>query len=446
MNVSIVGSGYVGLVTAACLAEHGHRVVCVDQDASKVAAITAGRCPIYEKHLPELVAKHSGGALTATTSLEEAIRESEITLIAVPTPFDGRDIDLSYVATAARQIGEVLRTKDAYHVVVVKSTVIPGTTDKLVGAEVAAASGKAAGTGFGLGMNPEFLSEGAAVEDFMRPDRIVLGGIDARTHDALAGLYQSFADVPVLRTTNSTAEMIKYGSNALQATMISLANELANICERLDGVDAIEVMRGVHAMKELTVETETGRQAAGITKFLLPGCGFGGSCFPKDLKAITAFGEHLGLKVPILRSVIEVNSGRAVRLVETAENELGNLDGRRIAVLGLAFKPGTDDMREAPSIEIVRELQRRGADVIAFDPVASDEARKVFNGSPPAFARSVCQAVDQAEAILVVTPWPEFSDLPQMLSGRRPAPVVVDGRRFLKPSSVARYRGVGLTV
>ncbi|WP_439543205.1 UDP-glucose dehydrogenase family protein [Hyphomicrobium sp.] len=446
MNVSIVGSGYVGLVTAACLAEHGHRVVCVDQDASKVAAITAGRCPIYEKDLPELVAKHSGGALTATSSLEEAIRESEITLIAVPTPFDGRDIDLSYVATAARQIGQVLRTKDAYHVVVVKSTVVPGTTDKVVGPEVAGASGKAAGTGFGLGMNPEFLSEGAAVEDFMRPDRIVLGGIDERTHDALAGLYRSFAGIPVLRTTNSTAEMIKYGSNALQATMISLANELANICERLDGVDAIEVMRGVHAMKELNVETETGRQAAAITKFLLPGCGFGGSCFPKDLKAITAFGEHLGVKVPILRSVIEVNAGRAVRLVETAENELGNLDGRRIAVLGLAFKPGTDDMREAPSIEIVRELQRRGADVIAFDPVASDEARKVFNGSPPTFAGSVGQAVEQAEAILVVTPWPEFSDLPQMLSGRRPAPVVVDGRRFLKPSSVARYRGIGLTV
>jgi UDPglucose 6-dehydrogenase len=446
MNVSIVGSGYVGLVTAACLAEHGHRVICVDQDASKVAAVNAGRCPIYEKGLPELVAKHSGGALTATSSLEDAIRQSEITLIAVPTPFDGEHIDLSFVVRAARQIGQVLRTKDAYHVVAVKSTVVPGTTDKIVGPAVAEASGKAAGAGFGLGMNPEFLSEGAAVEDFLRPDRIVLGGIDERTHDALAGLYQSFTGVPVLRTTNATAEMIKYGSNALQATMISLANELANICERLDGVDAIEVMRGVHAMKELNVATAGGRELAAITKFLSPGCGFGGSCFPKDLKAITAFGEHLGVNVPILRSVIEVNAGRPARLVETAESELGNLDGRRVAVLGLAFKPGTDDMREAPSIEIVRELQRRGADVIAFDPVAADEARKVFNGTPPAFAGSVDQAVDQAEAILVVTPWPEFSDLPQMLSGRRPAPVVVDGRRFLKPSSVARYRGIGLTV
>jgi UDPglucose 6-dehydrogenase len=445
MNVAIVGSGYVGLVTGACLAEKGHRVVCIDIDAAKVEAINAGQCPIFEQGLPEIIARHAGRTLTATTDLARAVRDSELTLIAAPTPFDGERIDLTYVRQIAREIGAALRGHPAYHVVVVKSTVVPRTTDDVVGPLVAEASGKLPGRDFGLGMNPEFLSEGVAVPDFMEPDRIVLGGIDERTHQVMAELYRDFPGVPVLRTTNATAEMIKYASNALQATMISFANEIANVCESVGEVDAIDVFKGVHAMKELTVATPGGeRVRAPITSFLLPGCGFGGSCFPKDLKAITAHGRTSGAAVPLLESVIAVNAHRPARMVDAAEQELGGLRGRRVAVLGLAFKPGTDDMRESPAIPVVRELQRRGAQVAAFDPVAGHEARKAFREQPPELAASVDAALAGAEAILLVTRWPEFADLPQRIAGRQPAPLVVDGRRMLDPRSVARYRGVGL--
>ncbi|MCS7033937.1 MAG: nucleotide sugar dehydrogenase, partial [Phycisphaerae bacterium] len=294
MNLSIIGSGYVGLVTGACLADSGHRVVCVDVDVAKVDAINSGRCPIHEAGLPEIIRRHAGGLLTATTDLATAVRTSELTLIAAPTPFDGQRIDLSSIREIAAQIGRALAAKQSYHVVVVKSTVVPGTTDDVVGLLIEQTSGKRRGEHFGLGMNPEFLSEGVAVEDFQKPDRIVAGGIDDRTRDAIARLYASFHGVPILRTSNRTAEMIKYASNALQATMISFANEIANLCEGIGGIDAMEVMRGVHLMKELTWRNSNACSAGGegsrmapITGFLVPGCGFGGSCFPKDVKAIT---------------------------------------------------------------------------------------------------------------------------------------------------------------
>lgn len=445
MRVSVVGTGYVGLVSGACLAEKGHRVVCVDIDAAKVAAVNAGQCPIHEEGLPAIIARHAGGRLTATTDLAAAVRETDLTLIAAPTPFDGERIDLSYVREVARAIGTALRDKPGYHVVVVKSTVVPGTTDDVVGPAVAEASGRAAGDGFGLGMNPEFLSEGVAVSDFMKPDRIVVGGIDGRTRDAMAALYADFPGVPILRTGNRAAEMIKYASNALQATMISFANEIANLCERIDGVDAIEVMRGVHAMKELTVASGGGAQpvAAPIVHFLSPGCGFGGSCFPKDLKAIVAHGKTLGAPTPLLDAVVAVNAGRPARMVDLAETALGGLAGKRVALLGLAFKPGTDDMRESPAVPIARELRRRGADVVAYDPAAIAEARKLFGAEGPAFASSTQEAIRGADAVLLVTRWAEFADLPKLIAEAATKPVVIDGRRMIAPGSVPRYRGIG---
>lgn len=452
MNVSIIGSGYVGLVTGACLADVGHRVLCVDVDRAKVDAINAGRCPIHEKDLPEIIARHAGGRLTATTDLAGAVRDSDLTLIAAPTPFDGREIDLSFIRTIAAQIGAALRDKAAYHVVVVKSTVVPGTTDDVVGPLIEQASGKRRGEHFGLGMNPEFLSEGVAVDDFRRPDRIVAGGVDDRTRDAIAALYNAFSDVPVLRTGNRTAEMIKYASNALQATMISFANEIANLCESIGGgVDAIEVMRGTHAMKELTIRPDSGsatnssgRLVAPITKFLLPGCGFGGSCFPKDVKAITAHARAAGAPAPLLDAVLQVNAERPERLVARVESTSGSLRGRRVAVLGVAFKPGTDDVRESPAIPLVRSLMRRGAAVTAFDPVALQEAQKAFGDDAPTFADSIESAVDGATAVFVVTAWPEFRSLPAILVRVNPPPLLCDGRRMFMPQDFSRYLGVGL--
>lgn len=446
MKVSVIGTGYVGLVSGACLAEKNHRVVCVDVDHAKVDSVNAGKCPIREEGLPEIIARHAGSTLTATTDLAAAVHETDLTLIAAPTPFDGKEIDLSYVREIAHRIGETLARKGAYHVVVVKSTVVPGTTDEVVGPAVAAAAGKVPGEEFGLGMNPEFLSEGVAVADFMQPDRIVAGGIDERTRDAIAALYEGFPGVPLLRANNRVAEMMKYASNALQALMISFANEIADLCEAVGDVDAMEVMRGVHSMKELTSLYESAvRMKAPITSFLSPGCGFGGSCFPKDLKAITAHGRTLDLPMKLLEAVISVNAGRPLRMVDLAEAGLGGLAGRRVAVLGLAFKQGTDDMRESPAIAIVRELQRRGAVVTAFDPVAADQAALTFRATAPRLATSLEETVRDADAILLVTPWPEFGELPRLVAERSgQPPLLIDGRRLIDPHAVPRYRGIGL--
>lgn len=277
MRVSIVGAGYVGLVTGVCLAEKGHDVLCVESDRDRAERIARGEPTIHEAGLPELLARHLGRGFRVSGELEPAVRDTEITLVAVGTPFDGRAIDLSQVTGAADAIGAVLRRKTARHTVVVKSTVVPGTTEGIVREHLERASGKRAGGDFGLGANPEFLTEGQAVADFLHPDRIVIGGVDDATVDALAELYRDFEGVPVVRTNTGTAEMIKYASNALLATMISFANEIADLSSAVGGVDAREVMRGVHESAYLTVTDGSGRRRASIASFLEAGCGFGGS-------------------------------------------------------------------------------------------------------------------------------------------------------------------------
>jgi UDPglucose 6-dehydrogenase/GDP-mannose 6-dehydrogenase len=453
VKISIIGAGYVGLVTGACLAERGHGVVCVDVDAAKVDAINRGAPPIHEQGLPELLRKHAGKSLTATTGLAAAVLSSEITFIAAGTPFDGREIDLRHVKAVALGVGTALKRKAGYHVVVVKSTVVPGTTDSVALPILEQASGKRAGKDFGVGMNPEFLSEGVAVADFMSPDRIVLGGIDARTQDVLAGVYASFPeDVPRLRTNNATAEMVKYASNALQATMISFANEFANLCAALPDVDAIDVMKGVHAMKELTVPVNpkllaaggSRRSAAPITNFLLPGCGFGGSCFPKDLKAIASHAQKLGTLMPILECVMAVNQNQPRRMVDLLQTRIPSLRGKRVAVLGLAFKPGTDDVRESPAMPVIRELLAEGAIVRACDPVAVSEARKVLPDTVE-LTHDVSRALDGAAAVLLVTKWEQFRAAPDLIRAMSPPPVFVDGRRMFATDCVPDYLGVGLS-
>jgi UDPglucose 6-dehydrogenase len=444
VKISVVGTGYVGLVTGVCLAERGHSVTCVDIDHVKVDLINTGVPPIHEQGLEALLRRHAGKSLVATTRLQRAVMDSDLTFIAAGTPFDGREIDLRFVQQIAREVGAALRHKDGYHVVVVKSTVVPGTTDRVVLPLLEEASGKRAGKDFGVGMNPEFLSEGVAVADFMNPDRIVLGGVDARTQDALAEVYASFPDdVPRLRTTNATAEMTKYASNALQATMISFSNEIANLCSALGGIDALDVMRGVHAMKELTVARGATRVPAPITNFLLPGCGFGGSCFPKDLKAIASHAQKLGTLMPILECVLAVNAGQPRRMVDLLKKHIPSLSGVRVAVLGLAFKPGTDDVRESPAIPVINELLAEGAVVRACDPVAVGEARKVLPDAVE-LTDDLRHALDGAAGVLLVTKWEQFRAVPDLLRGMERPPVVVDGRRMLPPDGVPRYEGIGL--
>jgi UDPglucose 6-dehydrogenase/GDP-mannose 6-dehydrogenase len=444
-RVSIIGAGYVGLVTGVCLAEKGHDVICVESDAAKLARIRAGEAPFHEAGLGDLLRKHGGKSLRATASVEEAVSATELTLIAVGTPFDGKSIDLSYVLRACDEIGRAIARANRYHVVVVKSTVVPGTTTGLVREHLERATGKKAGADFGLGANPEFLTEGTAIRDFMYPDRIVIGGVDERTLDALAALYTGFAGVSMIRTNPSTAEMIKYASNSLLAAMISFSNEIADLCTALGGIDALDVMRGVHASTYLNVPNENGgRVQAPIASFLEAGCGFGGSCLPKDVSALVAHGKARGLDMGLLREVMTINRQRPVRVVEALQRDLGTLRGKRVAVLGLAFKPDTDDVRESPAFPIIRSLVHAGATVVAHDPVANEPARLALNGTPAQLTATLKEAVHGADAVVVVTRWKEFDALADLVAEMDPQPLVFDGRRMLDREAFARYDGIGL--
>jgi UDPglucose 6-dehydrogenase/GDP-mannose 6-dehydrogenase len=442
MQISIVGTGYVGLVTGACLAEHGHTVICVDVDPRKVDMINTGRAPIHENGLPELLSRHSGKGLRATTDLAAAVAATELTFIAVGTPAAGGKIDLQYVERAASEIGAAIRDKNVYHTVVVKSTVIPGTTAGVVRQALESASSKQAGAGFGLGMNPEFLTEGTAVEDFSRPDRLVLGGIDARTHDVLRELYSGFdAGVPRIVTNPTTAEMIKYASNAVLATMISFSNEIARLCSKVGGVDAIDVMRGVHQATYFTARRGEERISAGITSFLEPGCGFGGSCLPKDVTALIGQGRSLDLSLELLQSVLNINRGQVDEMLRLIGKHYASLRGVRVTLLGIAFKPDTDDVRESPAFPLMLRLKAAGARVTAFDPVAHPEPNAALD--EVTLAASFPEAVAEADIVILVTRWAEFANLQEVLRAAGRTPLVVDGRRVLDPRSFERYEGIG---
>ena len=447
MDISVVGTGYVGLVSGVCLADKGHRVICVDLDEAKVDQINAGQSPIHEDGLDALLQANIGSRLTATTDLADAVANSSLTIIAVGTPFDGSAIDTSYIEAAAREVGTLLRDKESFHTVVVKSTVVPGTTDEVVLPILEQASGKRAGHDFGVSMNPEFLREGSAIGDFMEPDRIVYGGTDERTFAVLNELYSVFANVDKIHTTNKTAEMIKYTANSLLATLISFSNEIGNLCTGLGGIDVVDVMKGVHLDKRLSPIMENGeRVVPTITTFIEAGCGFGGSCFPKDVKALISHGQKAGQEMNILQSVIDLNHAQPLHLLSLLGKHFDSLQGLRVAVLGLAFKPGTDDMRESPAIPIVRALHEQGAEISAYDPVATDEARKEFADVPIQYAASTTAAVQGADAIVLVTTWDEFASLPEIINNMESAPLLIDGRRMIDKNAVPRYEGIGLSL
>jgi len=445
MKISIIGTGHVGLVSGVCLAEKGHQVICVDVDQDKVNQINQGTSPIYEKGLEDLLKKNLDSNLRATTEFYRAVIETDLSLIAVGTPFDGTEIDLSFVETVSRHIGKVLKDKDAYHVVVVKSTVVPGTTDEVVLPILEETSGKTAGIDFGVGMNPEFLREGEAVHDFMFPDRIVFGGMDQRTIDALEELYGVFDGADKLRTNNKTAEMIKYASNSLLATMISFSNEIANLCSAIGDIDVVDVMEGVHLDKRLSPILPDGERIfPGFTTFLEAGCGFGGSCFPKDVKALIAHGKRHDRPMRLLNEVMRINEEQPRKVLSILKNHFPRLEGLRVTVLGLAFKPGTDDMRGSPAIPIIKELLAQNALIKAYDPVAKSNAQGLFNDDNISFCKDLDDAVQNVHAILLITRWEEFKKIPELLRDLDQQPIVIDGRRMLDKRSVARYEGIGL--
>jgi UDPglucose 6-dehydrogenase/GDP-mannose 6-dehydrogenase len=445
MKVSVIGTGYVGLVSGVCLAEKGHDVVCVDIDQKKVDQINQGVPPIHEAGIESLLKNNLHTRFLATTDLDSAVLETEISLIAVGTPIDGDQIDLKYIMSASRQIGAVVRNKSTFHTVVVKSTVVPGTTANVVRPTLEQASGKQAGKDFGVGMNPEFLREGQAVEDFMFPDRIVLGTADSHSLRNLEQLYAPFENVDKIRTNLSTAEMIKYTSNSLLATMISFSNEIANLCSACGDIDVTEVMKGVHMDKRICPILSNGKRLIpSFTAYIEAGCGFGGSCFPKDVKALIAHGEKVGSPMRLLDAVIQVNQNQPRRIISLLKKHFSPLSGIRVSVLGIAFKPGTDDIRESPAIPIIEELLAANAIVKAYDPIAGKEARKIFDQKKLEFPKHLDEAIHEVDAVVLITRWDEFSALPQLLAQYTNPPVVIDGRRMLDKRAVKKYEGIGL--
>ncbi len=438
MKITMIGSGYVGLVTGACFADTGNEVLCLDLDARKIAMLNAGRIPIYEPGLEAIVGRNvNAGRLRFTTEVAEGVDFGTVQVIAVGTPPDGDGAaDLRNVVAAARNIGRHMR---AYRLIVDKSTVPVGTADMVRNAVAQELAARGIEVPYSVVSNPEFLKEGAAVEDFMKPDRIVVGSDDERATQFMRALYAPFqrSHERMLVMDVRSAELTKYAANAMLATRISFMNELANLAERL-GADIEQVRRGIGS------DPRIGYQ------FLYAGCGYGGSCFPKDVRALQRTAEDNGMQLQLLRAVEQVNHDQKRLLLAKVVRRFGEqLAGRRFALWGLAFKPNTDDMREAPSRVVIDGLLERGAGVHAYDPAAEQEARRLYADQPGLdYAATPMAALDGADALIIVTEWkefrsPDFGDI----RGRLREPVLFDGRNLYDPALVRgaglEYHGVG---
>ncbi len=434
MNIAIIGSGYVGLVTGACFSELGVSVVCVDKEEEKISQLKQGVIPIYEPGLEELVKKNTAaGRLSFTTDLGAAIQDSLVIFIAVGTPPRGDGFaDLSHVEKVAETIAEQM---NGYKVIVTKSTVPVGTGERL--REIIGSRMKEH-FDFDIVSNPEFLREGSAIEDFLHPNRVVIGTSGQQAAAIMKDLYRPLylIETPMLITDVKTAEMVKYASNAFLATKISFINEVANLCDAV-GANVQEVAKGMGLDRRIG------------SKFLHPGPGYGGSCFPKDVSALSKISRNNGYKFSIIDAVMDVNQNQRKRMVEKITQSVGDLKGKRLAVIGLSFKPNTDDMREAPSVDIIQMLQKSGAHIVACDPAAINEAKKVLTGVD--FVESPYEAIQGADAMILMTEWNPYRnlDLEQLKKGMK-TPVMIDLRNIYDPKQIMamgfQYVSVGRPV
>lgn len=450
MEIAIIGAGYVGLVTGVSLASLGNQVTCIDFDKKKVSMINQGNSPIYEIGIDALLRKVIRQKLfLATDDLETAVKTADIIMIAVGTPTVKNRIDLSAIKRATEQIAKSIKKTKKYQVVVVKSTVLPGVTEKVVLPILEKYSEKKIGE-FGICMNPEFLREGSALDDALHPDRIVIGQIDEKSGREFAKLYSKFS-CPKLITNLWTAEMIKYTANGLLATMISYANEISRIAEKTGKVDVIDVWQGVHLDKRLSPMVGNKRVKPGLLNYLFSGCGYGGSCLPKDTQALASFADEIGEENSLIKSVISINNTQPHRVVLHLKQALGNkLKNKKVAILGLAFKPDTDDVRESVSFQIIEELLSDGAKVSVHDPMAYKKSTPLkLSQLAVTLAQTVDEAIQNCDAVIVVTAWDEYRKLtPQFFKKYMKKPIVIDGRRiydknlFLKSQIV--YKGIGL--
>jgi UDPglucose 6-dehydrogenase len=433
MHITMIGTGYVGLVSGAGLADFGMQVICVDKDAGRIQGLNRGEIPFYEPGLEELVERNvKNGRLSFTTDLKMAVENSLVIFIAVGTPDDGQGkTDLSQVEDVAKRLAEAI---DDYKVIVMKSTVPVGTNRWF--REIIQADLKTDIT-IDVVSNPEFLREGSAIEDFMRPNRVVLGSDSAQALAIVKDIYRALylIEAPFVSTNLETAELIKYASNAFLATKISFINEVANICEKVGG-DVHDVARAMGLDKRIG------------PKFLHPGPGYGGSCFPKDTLAFADLGKTVGSPVNIVEAVIAANRGQRARMITKIENAIGPLDGKVVGVLGLTFKPNTSDVRESPALDVVQALLNKGAQIRAYDPAGMDAFQKVVNDEKISYWENAYEAARGAEAVVFLTEWNEFRSLDlKKLKAALAKPVMLDLRNIYEPEKVTeigfKYMGVG---
>lgn len=446
MNISIIGTGYVGLVSGVCLASKGHNVTCVDINKEIVKKLNKGVATIYEKDLQNLLTKTlKENKFRATYDINEALQSASIVIIAVGTPSENEIIDLSYVQKASQIIGDHIKHSNKFLAVIVKSTVIPGTTDTFVRQEIENYSSKKIGQ-FGLGMNPEFLREGKAVEDFINPDRIILGYETDKTLSLLKELYKPW-DVDKLFVNSRTAELIKYTNNIMLAAQISTMNEIANFASALGGIDIMKVVKGIHLDKRWNPIVNGLRSNPEILKYLVPGCGFGGSCFPKDINALKSQGKNIGVEMIVSEAILNINNKQPYQVIKILESEFKKLSEKKILVLGLAFKPETDDARESPAIKIITELLNKKALVTAHDPEATENFKSICNSiaSNINFVKNWKDVIDSNEIIIITTPWKEYQYLKNFdLKGK----LIIDAKRAFSSNSFdnAIYRSIGMRI
>ncbi len=440
-RISIVGLGRIGLCTAVYFASKGYDVIASSNQEQKLGLLKKAKCPFFEPELGRMLrAAIRTRKLRVVAGREEAVLNTDVTFITVGTPSlpDG-SADLRFLGETAKELGSSLKEKRGYHVFVVKSTVPPGTTETLVKPNIEENSGKHVGRDFGLAMSPEFLREGSLMHDVANPDRVVIGEYDGHSGDVLEKLNRELYGkrVPILRMSLASAELSKYASNAFLATKISFINEIANMCERIAGVDVGEIANA------MGLDPRIG------THFLRAGAGWGGSCFPKDTKALIALSKRLGHNPGLIEACVSTNLSQARHMVELAEEELGSLKGRTIAILGLAFKPDTDDIREAPSIRIIEALLEKGANIAAFDPEAMDNVLQVL-GSKISYSESVDECLKNADCCMLVTEWPQFKKLrPEDFVRLMRNPILIDGRRIYDPeifSKKLKLRAIGIGI
>ena len=438
MNLGVIGAGYVGLTTAICLASLNHKVIIYDTDQRKIEKIKNKQMPFFEDGLQNLLEKAIASKnLTCTDNMDNLVQDTDVCFICVGTPTtqDGF-IDLTQILSAVTSLAASLKKKQKNDfVIIIRSTVIPNTTrgkvlpilKEILGAQQ-----------FGLCVVPEFLREGQALGDFMNPDKIVIGGFDEKNKDLVEKIFEHFkVRAKIIKTNPETAELIKYTNNAFFSLLISFANEIANISEKISGVDSFEVLNALISDKRITTKLNNEDIVPELKSYLIPGCGFGGSCFPKDVRAILQYALINQVKTPLLDAVLEINDERPRRIVSMAESLLGDLKGKKIAVLGLTFKPDTDDTRSSPALVAIKIFQNKGATIIAYDPLISKKNQE--NPFDFTLAETLDSCLDESNLAILFTKWTEFQSIDsKFLQQHMKNPLIIDGRGFLDQSKFER--------